>query len=105
MQYQRVPLNVDAFNKTAHFKTTAHRTEDQEEIIRASQNSIAVPQLITDLNNIDEDPLSSEALKSLIHRRGICVRHLGIICSQVSLKHTREIILIEVASRCARIVF
>jgi len=76
-----VPLNVDAFNARADFKTAAHRTEDQEEIIRASQNSIAVPQLIIDLNNIEEDPLSPEALKLLIHRRGVCVRHLGIICS------------------------
>ena len=58
--------------------------------------------VIEDLNNVDEDPLTPGDLKSLLHRRGICIRHLGILCTEAKLNHTREAIVIEVASRCIK---
>jgi hypothetical protein len=43
-----------------------------------------IEKLIEDLNNVEEDPLSSEALETMLHTRGIGMRHLGRICTNVS---------------------
>lgn len=40
--------------------------------------------LIEDLDNVEEDPLSAGHLERLMHARGISMRHLGKICTQVS---------------------
>lgn len=58
--------------------------------------------MINDLNNVDEDPLSSEELKKVLHSRGIPLRYLGKICTGAGLNHTREIAVIEVISRAAK---
>ena len=63
-----------------------------------------ITNLIDDLNNVDEDPLSPEELKELMHQRGIPLRHLGKICTVAELNHTREIAVTEVIARSAKIL-
>ena len=60
--------------------------------------------LITDMNNIDEDPLSSEELKNLMHRRGLPLRYMGKICTLAELNHSREIAVTEVIARAVKII-
>lgn len=60
--------------------------------------------LINDLNNVDEDPLNSRELKKLMHEKGLPMRYLGKICTNAQLNHTREIAVIEVLSRAARML-
>jgi hypothetical protein len=61
----------------------AQRTEDQEEVLRASQTTLdeVMKDLVRDLNAVDEDPLSPLQLQDLLHERGACVRHLGKVCT------------------------
>ena len=63
-----------------------------------------ITNLLDDLNNVDEDPLSPEELKELMHQRGIPLRHLGKICTVSTLNHTREIAVTEVIARSAKIL-
>ena len=58
--------------------------------------------LVADLNELDEDPLTADALRELLHRRGVCMRHLGLISSAVRLNHTKELLVIEIIARCAK---
>jgi hypothetical protein len=51
---------------------------------------------------VEEDPLSAKSLRSLLHRRGACIRHLGIISSEARLNHTKELVVLEIVSRCAK---
>ena len=60
--------------------------------------------LIKDLNEVEEDPLSSQQLSQLVHSKGACMRHLGKICTEAQLNHTRELVVIEVVSRCAKLL-
>ena len=62
------------------------RESDQEEILRAGQKlkDEIIEKLVEDLNNVDEDPLTSESLEKLLHSRGICIRYLGKICTNVT---------------------
>ena len=39
-----------------------------------------------------------------MHSRGLCMRHLGKVCSEAALNHTRELLVIEVISRCAKLL-
>ena len=48
--------------------------------------------------------MSSVELRDLMHGRGLCMRHLGRVCSEAALNHTREILVIEVISRCAKLL-
>ena len=57
-----------------------------------------------ELNEIDEDPLSAKDLSDLFHSRGLNMRHLGKVCSDSQLNHTRELLVIEVISRCAKLL-
>lgn len=83
-----------------------HRTDEQEEVYRASLriSDELIPQLVKDLNELEEDPLSPTELQQLMHARGLCMRHLGKVCSEASLNHTRETLVIEVISRCAKLL-
>jgi len=42
-----------------------------------------IGKLIEDLNNVEEDPLTGEALERVFHVRGINMRHIGRICTVV----------------------
>lgn len=42
--------------------------------------------LVEDLNNVDEEALSSEQLERVMHERGLPMRHLGKLCTSVSAK-------------------
>ena len=48
--------------------------------------------------------MDSLALEKLLHERGLCMRHIGKICSEAALNHTRELLVIEVISRCAKLL-
>ena len=63
-----------------------------------------VPQLVKDLNEVEEDPLSSSEITKMMHSRGLCMRHLGKVCSEASLNHMRELFVIEIVSRCAKLL-
>ena len=119
VQYQRVPLNPDAFmpicvteddltldKQKRQIRNPNERTEDQEEVLRAGQSSIEnlMANLIRDLNKVDEEPLSSQQFQDLLHERGACVRNLGKICTDAKLNHTRELAVIEILSRCEKLV-
>ncbi len=59
------------------------RTEDQEELYRASLRVTdeIIPQIVKELNEIEEDPLSGKDLLELFHSRGLNMRHLGKVCA------------------------
>lgn len=80
--------------------------KDKEEVIRAclKMKDELLTDLIHDLNNIDEDPLSSEELKKVMHKRGLPLRYLGKICSHAALNHTREVAVIEIIARASQIL-
>ena len=61
-------------------------------------------EVINDLNNVDEDPMNSFELKKLLHSRGIPLRYLGKICTVSQLNHIREIAVIEIVSRAAKLL-
>ena len=63
-----------------------------------------IPKLIKDLNDIDEDPLCARDLAKLFHSRGLCMRHIGKVVAEAQLNHTREFLVIEVISRCAKLL-
>lgn len=71
MQFKRVPLNGDAFTLLCqeNNKNPKERTEDQEEIIRCSQNvrDVCLTSLLSDFNDVVEDPFTSEQLKTILH--------------------------------------
>ena len=83
-----------------------NRSEEQEEVYRASLkiSDEIIPQLVKDLNDLEEDPLSSNEITKMMHTRGLCMRHLGKVCSESSLNHIREMFVIEVVSRCAKLL-
>lgn len=56
------------------------------------------------MNNIEEDPLNPMELKSLLHKKGIPLRYMGKICTTSTLNHTREIAVIEVIARAAKLL-
>jgi hypothetical protein len=81
-----VKLNPDAFHLTPGMMTSASEImikKDKEEIVRAchAMKDDKLTELINDLNQIDEDPLNSRELKSLMHSRGLPLRYLGKICT------------------------
>ena len=63
-----------------------------------------IPQLVKELNDVEEDPLSAQEIAKMMHARGLCMRHLGKVCAEASLNHTRELLVIEVVSRCAKLL-
>ena len=83
-----------------------NRTEDQDELYRASLriSEEILPQLVQDLNQIEEDPLSTKDLIDLMHSRGVCMRHIGKLCSEAVMNHTRELLVMEVIARCAKLL-
>ena len=105
-----MPLNPDAFisqiDPDAEDGRKEERTEEQEEVYRASLRTTDefIPGLVRDLNELEEDPLSATELRDLIHGRGLCMRHLGKLCSEAALNHTRELLVMEVISRCAKLL-
>lgn len=78
----------------------------QQEIVRAGQKvkSESLAALVNDLNAVEEDPLNSRELKKVLHSRGIPMRYLGKICTTAELNHTREIAVIEVITRAAKLL-
>jgi hypothetical protein len=105
-QFKLIPLNSDAFHMDISQIPVGMEQEyqkDKDEVIRAClrMKDEALSELIHDLNNIDEDPLSSDELKKVMHKRGLPLRYLGKICSHAALNHTREIAVIEIISRAA----
>jgi len=39
-----------------------------------------------------------------MHERGVCMRHLGKICTESQMNHVRELAVIEVISRCVKLL-
>ena len=56
------------------------------------------------MNDLEEDPLNFKSLKNLMHDSGIPLRYLGKICMNTFFNHTREIAVIEIISRTAKIL-
>ena len=86
MQFARVPLNPDAYFHLSNGKDKADKISEQEEILRAAQKlkDEVIGKLIDDFNNLDADPLNGEQLTRVLHSRGINLRYIGRLCTQVS---------------------
>lgn len=80
--------------------------KDQEELTRSISKlkDETLTDLLQDLNTMDEDPLNSLELKQLMHRRGIPMRFLGKLCTNSKFNHIREIAVIEIISRAAKLL-
>ena len=101
------------------FNYYSDKISEQEEILRAAQKlkDEVLRKLLEDFNNVEEDPLSGDQLALCLHKRGINLRQLGRICTSVSrsssslffqfqadLNHIREICVIEVIARSAKLL-
>jgi hypothetical protein len=63
-----------------------------------------IGKLLDDFNNIEIDPLNGEQLSRAMHSRGINLRYIGRICTQADLNHIRELCVIEVIARSAKLL-
>lgn len=57
-----------------------------------------------ELNQVEVDPLNGNMFEQEMHARGISMRYLGKVCTQAQLNHIREIAVIEVIARAAKVL-
>mmetsp|Transcript_10433 Transcript_10433/g.10476 ORF Transcript_10433/g.10476 Transcript_10433/m.10476 type:complete len:190 (-) Transcript_10433:1090-1659(-) len=105
-QFKKIPLNSDANLGICNTRDKQQRVHDQDENVRAGQKvkDEIVERMLEDLNNVEEDPLTSDQLEVLFHSRGVSMRHLGKLCTFAQLNHQRKMGVIEVIARCAKVL-
>ena len=101
-----MPLNPDAYFHLSNGKEKADKISEQEEILRAAQKlkDEVIGKLLDDFNNVEVDPLNGEQLKRVMHSCGINMRYIGRLCTQAELNHIRELCVIEVIARSAKLL-
>jgi len=64
----------------------------------------AMVRRLEDLNSGEVDPLDSDSLRKLMHERGLNMRNVGRLAMEAKMNHTKELAVIEVVARCAKLL-
>jgi Translation initiation factor eIF3 subunit 135 len=100
-----IPLSSDAL--TNFQRHDPDRREHSSEVYAATRHLFneVIPSFARDLNKQEIRPVDHIELVSLLHKRGINMRHLGIVRSGVNPPHLRSFLLSEMCMRVCKNVF
>mmetsp|Transcript_2830 Transcript_2830/g.8459 ORF Transcript_2830/g.8459 Transcript_2830/m.8459 type:complete len:1154 (-) Transcript_2830:1358-4819(-) len=100
-----IRFNLDAFTHVELADTPDKIASDREAVKAAGDFLLqkVVPHFVNELQTQQVRPLDGEALTVLMHERGINMRYLGIILSQLKYGNGNwHIVLLELLSRAAK---
>ncbi|KAI8911121.1 translation initiation factor eIF3 subunit 135-domain-containing protein, partial [Gorgonomyces haynaldii] len=85
----------------------AEKEENDAQVIKAGRflRETWIPSFIQSLDAMEVRPFDSYSLTLEMHKRGVNVRYLGLICHKSSIPFIRNICLIEMVARTAKHVF
>lgn len=91
------PLSSDAFSKFETIDAAEHNEElrSATELLRARQ----IPKLGRYLDSLEGPNADNLRLPELLHRRGINLRHLGLVRASVTNSKIRKALLLEMVAR------
>ena len=74
---------------------------DEEELVKVSKflKEDMMQELVRLLDSLVIIPLSSVQLRKIFHSSGINMRFLGVVASETSLLHVKEICVVEMIAR------
>jgi protein TIF31 len=109
-------FNPDSFCHIAQHEgkeKTPEQVQDEQEVREASkflQNTV-IPNFVNDISGQAVNPLDGRSLVNLLHARGINMRYLGIVLSQIEkveslrLNTIKSVFLQEIVARSAKVFF
>ena len=106
MASYQTPLSSDALTPTSG--ASRHEKEiNDSDASRASRflRETWIPAFVRTLDNFTARPFDSVSLTAEMHRNGINVRYLGVICSTSTVPAIRNMALIEMVARSVKYLF
>lgn len=103
----KIGIDMDPLTKTVETYTTkAKQTAKLTNYLR-SINQLYLKNMKTlaaKMDTLECCPLDSYSLTELIHKEGLCCRHLGLLFDLAKTVHTKQIILVEMIARSAKTI-
>ena len=102
LKMQKIRLSADAFiNIHPESRKLDKQVVEASKKLRSSQILV----LVRDLDSLRVNPIDSESVTGCLHSYGINMRYLGLVATQTSLPHIRQIAVIEILARACKEIY